>query len=121
MRIHEARLEASLPKRPGSLPSPIHVLRIALRHILHEARASIVVGRREQNVHVIGHEDVAVHGATAFRHEFLQQPHVHAEIAVFAEAGLAIDTAMPNVQRDARKAGTSATSHARLTRQGDLR
>ena len=62
-RLKRQRFDALLPERAAALMRLVGVARVALGKRAHQARGAFRPRRRQQQVHVVAHQHVGVHGA----------------------------------------------------------
>ncbi len=105
--------KASLPQRPAAPIGTIDVLHIALAQVLHQQRSAVGFLRREQQVHMVGHQHVGVDRAAELRCILGQTLQVKYVVFVGEEAGVAVVTALDQVQRNTGKRNARAAGHTR--------
>lgn len=72
LALGEAGPEATLPKRSRSLVGAVDVLHIALPEVLHHEGGAVFSLRGDQQVNVVGHQDIGVNQAAVLVGLFLQ-------------------------------------------------
>src|SRR3982751_3840536 len=63
-RFDDARTEAAFPKRAGSAVSTVEIRHVTLAELSHQRRATLHIARRQQKMHMVGHQAVRVDGAS---------------------------------------------------------
>jgi hypothetical protein len=76
---------------------------IAAAKAIHQPRGPLGAGRRQQEVDVVGHQDVGVDRATDIGGDLREIVEIGAPIGIVEEAGLAIDAALHEMDRHAGK------------------
>ena len=109
--LNDAGPETPLPQRTAAIVDAIDVLHVALSQVLHQQRGPIAPARREQQVHVVGHQDIGVDRAYVARRQLLQMVEIAAVVVIGKEAGAAIVPTLDDVQWGAGNAQASATGH----------
>lgn len=107
----KARAEASFPQRTAAPVSPVHVLGITLPQVLHRQRAAVDPARREQQVHVTGHETMGVHRAFELDRQLAQVSKVKRTIPIAIEAGAAVVSALNDMHRHLGRGNARTTRH----------
>lgn len=107
------RLVASFPQCPGSAMPIIHVADVAPSQGLHGARDATRGAGRHQQVNVIRHQDVCVHGAAFAPSDFAQILQVTDVVDLDEEARAAIVAALDHVLCNAGKVDAGRTGHGR--------
>ena len=78
-------------------------LHVALADVSHRARHGVPVDGRQQQMHMIAHEDVGVHGDIVLGHRLAQKLVEVPTFEVVDEDRAAIDAALGNVKGSACK------------------
>jgi len=86
-------------------------LHIALAQQLHQAPGGIRLMRRQQQMHMIRHQDVGMNRASGALRALLQLVEVISVVDIRKEAGLAVVAALDDVQSNAEKSDAGAARH----------
>jgi hypothetical protein len=84
---------------------------MAAAEAIHQARGPLGAGRRQQEVDVVGHQDVGVDRAADIGGDLREIVEIGAPIGIVEEAGLAIDAALQEMDRHAGKHETRPARH----------
>ena len=84
---------------------------IAAAEAIHQSRGPLGAGRRQQEVDVVGHQDVGVDRAADIGGDLREIVEIGAPIGIIEEAGLAIDAALHEMDRRAGKHETRPARH----------
>ena len=122
-RLDQAGAKRVRPQVAHPFVAAVEVRRIRAPEVAHHQGTRLLIRRREEQVHVVGHQAVHVDRATAVRCTFTQQRHVDEPVAVLPKAVLPAVAPLAYVQRNARHdqprmpphAGTTAKGRGRLT------
>lgn len=91
---------ASFPQRAAAPIGAVDELDVAPPHALQQTRDTFGFGRCRQQVHMIGHEHVSMHGDFVLEAGFAQALQLVAEVVGSGEAGLPIVAALDHVARN---------------------
>lgn len=104
----------AVPEGASPLVGTVDVLRIAppQRHyqLGHRSR----LARRQQQVHMIGHEHIGMQRTASFTQRLAKPVEIGFVIVFAEEAGLAIMAALHDVQRHTIQMNTCSTGHAQI-------
>ena len=101
-RVSDQRgFETAFPKCPRPAISGVEASHVTPADRLHHARRCAGLGRRREQMHMIGHQDVGVQRATVLAGCFGEFLKVVAVVGIRCETRLPVDTALNDVQRDA--------------------
>lgn len=89
-------------------------MHIALAQQLHQAPGGIRLMRRQQQMHMIRHQDVGMNRASGALRALLQLVEVISVVDIRKEAGLAVVAALDDVQGNVGEGDACAARH-RLT------
>lgn len=103
LRVDDAGLEPSFPKRPRSIVYRVDYPHVASAQVLHQERDCAFSGRCEQQMNVIGRQNVRMYRALSMRGELREQLEVVPPISVAEEARRAVDAALNDVNRNTRE------------------
>jgi hypothetical protein len=78
---------------------------------LHQLAGAGVIARREQQVHMVGHQDVGVQRATAVEGALAQHVEVGQVVVPGSEAGSAVIPSLDDMQRYRRQDDAGRTWH----------
>jgi len=92
------------------------VLHIALTQVLHQQSAAINGLRRQQQMHVIGHEAVGMHRTAEAVGKLLQVVQIERVILFMEKTGAAIVAALDDVHGDLRDHEALVTRHRHAPR-----
>jgi hypothetical protein len=109
--VDEAGFEPSFPERSSPFVDQVDGPYIAAADVLERCRSGAgLIGRNEQ-MHVVAHQNVSMDLAAARDGSLLQALQVEAPIQVTEEAGRPVVAALHDVQRDARGFYASRSRH----------
>jgi len=95
--LHEAGFVASFPQAAGAFVAAVDVLDITTPNGLHEpGYAGLGLGA-DQQVNVVGHEDVGMNGAVPIGSRLFEPVEVAVVVLLGKEAGLSVDAALDNM------------------------
>ena len=109
--VHQRRLESPFPEGARPAIAGIERPHVAPPDRLHHARRRAALGRGEQQVHVVGHQDVGMDRATMLQGRFPQFLAIAREIRAVRETGLAIVAALHHMLRDSRQVQSRKACH----------
>ena len=113
--IHDrARFVASFPERPRPSIAFVDVAHIAAPQRLHQAGDLSRGHRRDQQMHVVGHQHVGMHAAVLPAGDVAQVLEVADAVDVCEEAGLAVVAALDDVLRDSGQVDAGLAGHDRV-------
>ncbi len=115
LAINQGCFVPTFPQRTGTPVSLIHVSHVGPPQVLHEMSHAMLRHGRDEQVNVIGHQDVGVQPAMVAPSGFFEIVEISPVVGVRVEARLTIIAPLDNVLRDARK------DESGLTGQGHLR
>jgi len=84
---------------------------MAAAKAIHLPRGPLGAGRRQQEVDVVGHQDVGVDRAADIGGDLREIVEIGAPIGIIEEAGLEIDAALQEMDRHAGKHETRSARH----------
>ena len=90
----------------------IEVLRVSLRHTLHELRRSVLIIRSGEQVDVIRHEDIRMDAAVKPGRQLLEQAEIQLAIRPVHEAWPTVHPAVPDVEGNAGDDDAGMSGHA---------
>jgi len=90
-------------------------LNVALTELPHQCRTVLRGNRREQQVHVIGHQAICVHRTREFLGQFAQVKEIQVTIAVRHKASRSIIAALDQVNGYVGKHQAGLSRHKRKT------
>jgi hypothetical protein len=99
VRIDNHRLESTLPQRPAPSVSLVDPTHITSTESLHHAARPVDIARRDEKVHVIGHEYVGMDVAPASAAGRVQRVPVFHVVFRREEDGLPIVSSLDDMQR----------------------
>jgi len=109
--LQQAGAKTSLPQRAAAPVSPIDVLHIALSQRLHQLAQAVGCSRRQQQMHMIGHQAPGMDGATMFFGLLAEMIQVEAVIFLGIKARRTVVAALDQMDRNIRQQNTGATRH----------
>jgi hypothetical protein len=112
----DARPEPALPRRSGPPMEIVDPPDMAAAEAIHQPRGPLGAGRRQQEVDVVGHEDLGVERAADIGGDLREIVEIGAPVGIFEEAGLAIDAALHEMDRHAGKHETRPARHPPMFR-----
>ena len=95
--LDRAGLDPAFPQGAGSLIGPVDVLPVAAADSWHQQACSFRWFQRDQEMYVVGHEDIGVNGTAVIGSRLLQPMAVAVVILLGKEARLPIDAALHKV------------------------
>lgn len=104
-------LVAAFPEGAAALVVAVDVLDVAPAERLHEAGGPVGGAGRDEQMDVVGHEDVGVDDAAPVGSRFLEPVEVAVIVLLGEEAGLAIDASLDEVLRNSGKLDARAAGH----------
>src|SRR5258708_15522774 len=99
LRIHQAGAKASFPQGSAAAQPPVQLLDVALAEAFHEGGASIGRARRDEKMHMVGHQAVRVHRAAEARREKVQIGQITEVIEIAEKAAPAIIPPLHDMDR----------------------
>src|SRR5690606_416036 len=108
-----AGLVAAFPKRARAQVAVVDVANVAPAERLHQPRQGAWLPWGQQQVHVVGHQHVGVHGAVQLQREVPQVIQVAMPVDVGEEAGLAVVAALDDVLGETGEIEAWTTGHGR--------
>ena len=109
--LGEAGAEAAFPQCAAAPIGAVNVLHVALAQMLHQQCGAVLAFRRDQQMHVIGHEHIGRHGTTEAFGQFSQEIQIEAIIIIREEAHRAVVAALDDVPGDAGEAQAGSARH----------
>lgn len=100
----------------AALLGPVHVLHMALPRMLHQQSRAVGALRREQQMHVVGHEAIGVHRAFERGSQLAHMRKVARLVIAGNEAGAAVVAALDDVDRHLGHGDAGMTRHPRASR-----
>ena len=99
LALDRRRPKASLPERAGPPVGRVDMPDIADAEPLHHPRRAVGGAGGQQQVHVVGHQDIGVHGASVVPRRLRQKPAIARIVVVMEEDRLPIVAALDHVHR----------------------
>jgi hypothetical protein len=112
--IYQGRFVASFPERSGAVVAVVDVADVSPPQRLHEAGDLSAAGRRHQQVDVIGHQYIGMHGTAFTQRDLLEILQVALAVHVSEKAGLAVIAALDHMLRDTWEVKAWPAWHRRL-------
>ena len=110
-RVDERRFVSPFPQGAGAPVAVVDVAHVTTAGGLHQARNALDVARRDQQMHVVGHEDVSMDG-TAVTTARLEERVVQIRVVVVREEdGSAVVATLDEVQRHVGQYQTGQSGH----------
>jgi hypothetical protein len=101
--VDDARFESPFPQGAGAPMHGIDDANVLSTDMLHGRGYGAGLERRNEQVNVVGHQDISVHAATVARCTFGQALQIKATVDVAEEASRAVIASLQNVQRNASR------------------
>lgn len=108
----QAGLVATFPQGAGAMVGPVYMTHVTPAECLHHAADATDVGRRHEQVDVVGHQHVRMDCAAFAQRDFIEVVQIAPIVAGREEAGLAIVAALDDVLRDAGEIESWWARHA---------
>jgi hypothetical protein len=67
LALRQTGSEATLPHRATTPVRPVDILHVALPQVFHHQASAVLLLRRDQQMHMIGHQAVGVNVTAKFR------------------------------------------------------
>jgi hypothetical protein len=119
--LDHAGAKTPLPQRADALVVSIHILRVQLADMLHQAGAAVFQFTGEQQMDVIRHQAVRVQSAARRLKPSAEMEQKETTVLVLKEARLAIVSPLHDVRGYSRKDDARSPRHVRSTGFADRR
>jgi len=99
----QARPKSPLPQGSAPAVCPVDVLHVALTQVLHQQRGAVLRSRCQQQVDMVGHQNICMHGAIEAPRQFLQALKIKTIVLLGEETRRAVIAALDDVPGHAGK------------------
>ena len=110
-RLHQAGLEAPLPQGAAAPVFRIDVGNVLTADVLHHAAQGLMRLGRDEQVHMVGHQDIGMDLAAPAAGGLGEPPEIGPVVVVGEKDGLAVVTALDDVGGDAGKEEAGLARH----------